>query len=81
MESGLFDKAIPLYEKILNLRPVHAQTHNDLGKIYMKKKKIREAMFHFREALKSDQNFSSAYLNLANLRLRDGSEITWLFYS
>jgi Tfp pilus assembly protein PilF len=43
-----------VYEAAAKLQPNDAPTHNNVGRIYLKRKRLDEAIAQFREALKID---------------------------
>lgn len=62
--SDKFEKAISLYKEILNKKPKHASSIQNIGLCYLKNKKTKKAIPYFEKASELD---SSDFLSLANL--------------
>ena len=65
-EEGEIDVAIKAYEKAASLKPNFVDVHYRLGTLYAQKANSR-ALWHFKEAIRLNSNFSEAYNNLAVL--------------
>jgi hypothetical protein len=80
-EEGAFDKAIPVYLKVLSLDTGYADGYNNLGTIYATRKNYPEAIFHFTQAVKYKSPYPAAEFNLGyalNLVGKTDSAIVWL---
>ncbi len=62
---GDFDKALRSFQKGIDLAPGYADLHSDLGRVYLKMEKCREAVASFDRALELNRYYQSALLNLA----------------
>ena len=57
-------KSIRVYEKAININPNDTAAHNNLGLIYLKSGKHKEAIKHYMKALKLQPNDAMAYYSL-----------------
>tara|TARA_B100001057_G_scaffold496598_1_gene598483 strand:- start:2448 stop:2894 length:447 start_codon:yes stop_codon:yes gene_type:complete len=64
-----YKKAKDLYLNILKHSPQHPETNNNLGLTYRKLNQIEDAIFCFKTALKSNENYVIALNNLAKAQL------------
>ena len=60
-----FEKAAGIDKALLALYPDDSATHNNLGIVYVRSKRYREAVAEFREALRIDPHFLLALTNLS----------------
>ncbi len=68
------DKAIPLYQKVIASlehndasNPLHYQAYNNLGGMYKKKGKYKEAELAYVKAIELNKEYTNAYYNLGLL--------------
>jgi tetratricopeptide (TPR) repeat protein len=59
-QAGLPDAAIPAFKRVIELDPLYADSHFNLGLVYWKKGLKREAVFEIRKALKINPNHLNA---------------------
>ena len=59
------EKALRSFQKGIELAPNYADLHNDLGVVYLKLEKCREAVASFERALEPNRYYQAALLNLA----------------
>ena len=71
--SGDLDTAMSYYQKAIELNPLCAAAHNDLGVIYEIKGLKDRAQDSYMKSIQADHNYSSAYFNLANLYEEQGN--------
>ena len=73
IKSEQYDKAIPVYEKIIKLLGKHGpkeelrQAHNNLGWLYTQEGRYNEAELAYIRAIKADPEYANAYYNLGLL--------------
>ncbi|MBN2589148.1 MAG: tetratricopeptide repeat protein [Sedimentisphaerales bacterium] len=72
---GLAQKAIPIYEKIVNLMPNVPEVHNNLGVVYLITNNLIKAEMSFKEAIWLDENNSQAWKNLAQVYLQQEGKL------
>ena len=70
-EHGL-DKAIPQFQKVIELDPGFAAAHFELGKVLFRKNALPEAILRFQEALKLDPKLGAARYQLGLALTRAG---------
>lgn len=68
------DKAIPVFESILQLDPFHGLAHKCLGILFAQKTEMRKAMEHFAKAIKLIPKDADPYLDLALLFKGQGNQ-------
>ncbi len=61
------EEAIRCYEKVLELQPVHAAAHINLGTIRYNRYEFALAERHYRKAIEADLRYALAYFNLGNV--------------
>jgi Tfp pilus assembly protein PilF len=66
-DRGEFDQARDCYQKVLQINPLHAKTHNNLGIIYHRNGNLEEATEALKRATTIDPSLTEAYVNLGNL--------------
>jgi len=59
-----YDRALSVYQKIVQLYPDSVEAYNNLGVVYEKLRKDNEAIDAYRQAINLNQNFVDAYFNL-----------------
>lgn len=64
VEIGSPDDAIEAYERALQLHPLHADAHVNLGRLLHEKGRLAEAESHYREALRGESSSAVAAYNL-----------------
>jgi protein O-GlcNAc transferase len=64
MQSGKFDVALPLLEKVSLLRPNDAEVRNNLGVVLKELGRSVDAIVHFHKAIGSNPQFAEAHANL-----------------
>lgn len=73
IKSAQYDRAIPIYEKIVKILGKHGpkeqlrQTYNNLGWLYTQKGRYNEAELAYLRAVKADPDYANAYYNLGLL--------------
>jgi len=65
-ELGRYDDSKKTYLRALELEPEFSELHNNLGLLYLKMKKLDEAVLSFEESIKKNVNNALAYVNLGN---------------
>ncbi len=66
LNKGLFNEAIPYYQKVIELDPNFAGAYHNLGKIFQQQGYIDEAIRYYQKAIDLNPNFAS-FFNLAEL--------------
>ncbi|OGX34480.1 MAG: hypothetical protein A2787_01935 [Omnitrophica WOR_2 bacterium RIFCSPHIGHO2_01_FULL_48_9] len=67
-QAGDYQKAIALYEKVLELEPKFAPAYNALGVIYRNRSEnILDSVWYFKEAIEADPNYLEAYDSLGKI--------------
>jgi tetratricopeptide (TPR) repeat protein len=59
--------AIAAYHKVLEIEPVHAAAHINLGTLYYNRQDFALAERHYRHALEADPRYALAYFDLGNV--------------
>ena len=60
-------EAIGAYHKVLELDPVHAAAHINLGTLYYNRQDFTLAEKHYRKAIEADPRYALAYFDLGNV--------------
>ncbi len=60
-------EAILAYHKVLEIDPVHAAAHINLGTLYYNRQDFGRAEIHYRRAIESDPRYALAYFDLGNV--------------
>lgn len=60
-------EAIAAYHKVLEIEPVHAAAHINLGTLYYNRQDFALAERHYRQALEADPRYALAYFDLGNV--------------
>lgn len=60
-------EAIAAYHKVLDIDPVHAAAHINLGTLYYNRQDFALAERHYRQALEADPRYALAYFDLGNV--------------
>ena len=60
-------EAIAAYHKVLDVEPVHAAAHINLGTLYYNRQDFVLAERHYRQALEADPRYALAYFDLGNV--------------
>ena len=60
-------EAIAAYHKVLEIDPVHAAAHINLGTLYYNRQDFGRAEIHYRRAIESDPRYALAYFDLGNV--------------
>ncbi|HUN54486.1 MAG TPA: tetratricopeptide repeat protein [Smithella sp.] len=79
-EEGNLDEAKSIYKKVIKIDPRNIQALNNLGVIYMNKKKYKWAIIRLNDALKVKYNYPDAHYNLACLYAQKNDEAKSLSY-
>ncbi|MCX8117533.1 MAG: glycosyltransferase [Desulfobacterota bacterium] len=72
VERGRLKEAIAGLEKLLNLWPLHASAHNDLGVLYFREREFQKARHHLEMAVKLAPDDVDFRRNLADLLFETG---------
>lgn len=67
MSEDRYQKKLEKTKKLIRRNPLNAQAHNYLGILYEKKEKHDWAIHEFKEAIKINERYKEALLNLANV--------------
>ncbi|MFO7568443.1 MAG: tetratricopeptide repeat protein [Smithellaceae bacterium] len=78
--EGRLDRAEALYQQVLKADPRHLAAINNLGVVYMRQKKFKQAIARFDEALHLRQNYVKAHYNLACVYAQKNDLDRSLFY-
>jgi superkiller protein 3 len=68
-ELGRYDDSKNTYLAALELEPDYSELHNNLGLLFLKMKKLDEAVLSFEESVKKNVNNALAYVNLGKALL------------
>jgi tetratricopeptide (TPR) repeat protein len=79
-QKGELDKAGEGYQKVLSIEPGHAFALNNLGVIYMGRKKSNDAADMFKKAIDLKPDYVDPYYNLACLYSLSGNISKSLYY-
>lgn len=60
-------EAIAAYHKVLEIEPLHAAAHINLGTLYYNRQDFSLAERHYRQAIESDPRYALAYFDLGNV--------------
>lgn len=60
-------EAIAAYHKVLEIDPMHAAAHINLGTLYYNRQDFGRAEIHYRRAIESDPRYALAYFDLGNV--------------
>jgi tetratricopeptide (TPR) repeat protein len=66
-DPGTQTEAIAAYHKVLELEPVHAAAHINLGTLYYNRQDFALAETHYRRALEADPRYALAHFDLGNV--------------
>jgi tetratricopeptide (TPR) repeat protein len=72
LKEGLLADAVMYYLKSLEIQPQNAAAHNDLGVALMQLDREKEALRHFKEALRIDPEHASALDNIEYVMKKQG---------
>jgi len=61
------DEAISTYLKLLEIEPLHAAAHINVGTIYYHRRDFAAAEHHYREAIAASPRYALAYFDLGNV--------------
>jgi tetratricopeptide (TPR) repeat protein len=61
------DEAIQIYLKVLDLDPMHAAAHINLGTLFYNRQEFGVAEQHYRAAVEADRRYALAYFDLGNV--------------
>lgn len=64
---GEIGRALPLYQKAIELDPLYAEAYNDIGVIYEKQGRLYDAEEYYKKALEINPDFMPVHTNLAFL--------------
>jgi Flp pilus assembly protein TadD len=67
------DEGIVHFQKALEIKPDHAETHYNLGTALLQKGNVDEAIVHFQKALEIKPDHAEVHNNLGTALLRKGS--------
>jgi tetratricopeptide (TPR) repeat protein len=60
-------EAIAAYQRVLDIEPMHAAAHINLGTLYYNRQDFNLAEKHYRSALEADPRYALAYFDLGNV--------------
>ena len=63
----LFDKAIPLYKRSIELNPGYDKVHYNLGVAYQETEDIEEAFEEYKKTLEINPNYGEVYVNIGQI--------------
>lgn len=66
-DPASYKQAIEAYQKVLELEPMHAAAHINLGTIYYNRHDFSQAERHYRKAIETDPRYALAYFDLGNV--------------
>ncbi len=66
-DPGTQTEAIAAYHKVLEIEPVHAAAHINLGTLHYNRQDFVLAERHYRQALEADPRYALAYFDLGNV--------------
>jgi len=75
-----FEAAENAYRKAISLGAINADTHSNLGSIYLRQNKLKIALLEFKKAIKINPNHSRSYRNIGHELTRTGQYDESLFY-
>jgi tetratricopeptide (TPR) repeat protein len=61
------DEAIQIYLKVLDLDPMHAAAHINVGTLFYNRQNFETAEQHYRAAVEADPRYALAYFDLGNV--------------
>jgi len=61
------DEAIRTYQRVLEIEPLHAAAHINLGTLYYNRQDFASAEKHYRAAVAADPRYALAYFDLGNV--------------
>jgi tetratricopeptide (TPR) repeat protein len=67
------DQAIKHYKRAIELDPLYAEAHNNLGNVSWRQLNAPETAVHFRQAIAIRPNFIDAHVNLALVQIDTGA--------
>jgi tetratricopeptide (TPR) repeat protein len=67
------DEAIRTYQRVLEIEPLHAAAHINLGTLYYNRQDFASAERHYRAAVAADSRYALAYFDLGNVLDETGS--------
>lgn len=73
-KQGNTRKAIEEYERVLQLDPDHAETHNNLGVIYKERNELDKAMEHYQRVVSLNPGMDEAHNNLGVMHYLRGEQ-------
>jgi tetratricopeptide (TPR) repeat protein len=72
LQKGQVDKAIPHFQKALEIKPNYAEAESNLGVVFLQKRQPDNAMPHFQKALEINPHYAEAESNLGAALLQKG---------
>ena len=78
--EGKLEEAKSLYKKVVKIDPQNMQALNNLGVIYMSKKRYKWAIIRFNDAINIKHDYTDAHYNLACLYAQKNDVPQSLFY-
>ena len=65
-QIGMFDQAILAFEKVISIKPDHAEAYCNMGITFYYQGFLNEAILAFKKAISLNSNYVEAYNNLGN---------------
>lgn len=77
---GDMELALSVFEKAIQINPLDAESHNNMGTLLYELRKIEESLLSFQKAIKVNPLYADAYCNIGNVYLHKQDNETALKY-